>query len=240
MMLRTSWFAILILTLSGCFTEDANLRITSYLAQDPRCPDASEGVRVAVLASTIPREHLLERELQKKIEVLLRQKGFDVSNLGRATHLLFAVASMDSGHTVEDIEPVYQPGMTARSHSYGSQGWSNTTTRIPGHFDYVPTSYTMYTALLTMQMVDKTRWETGGKDHLEKSTTWKSKTLSESHYSDLRGELDYMLVGTIEYLGKDSGKEVLCPIPRDSRRIKRFREAVAAAPTPVEGELFGK
>ena len=77
-----------------------------------------------------------------------------------------------------------------------------------------------YTALLSVDVSDSRRSNESGKPLL----VWIAETASEQKDCDLGEILDYLLVGTFEYFGQDTGKAIRRGIKADDPRLTELRE----------------
>jgi len=220
--------------LTGCTRIQMN--VTTYLSHDLPFPEPSPETRVAVIAKTEEAEPLLEREVQQKIEVLLRARGYTVTSVPESSHLIFAYFAIDSGTTATGVMPIFTPGGVATSDTYTSTGqWATTTTQLPGHTNYVPYRYTFFTRFLGMHLYQTRRWAVSTQEDRGDAVVWKSTTVSSGSKSDLREVIDFLLVGTFDYFGRDTGKQKTETMFEASRSVSQLKKAVATAPaSPAE------
>ena len=130
--------------------------------------------------------------------------------------------------------PVYQPGGTSFGHVYTPSGGSaNFTVQNPGTITYVPYAYTYFVRFLKMELYEKPeldRCVAAQKDKKEKdfssALVWSAETVSAGESSDLRWVMDYMLVGTFQYFGLDSGQRRTVLFRFSDKRIRALRETI--------------
>lgn len=214
--------------LLGCFAAAGctriESRVTAYLSRDLPFPTATETNTVAVIAKTDSQEPLLEREVARKVETLLRQRGYIVKPVGEASHVLFTFFTIDSGNTVSGTRNVYVPGGTAYTNVYTSTGqWATATTRLPGRTEQRSYSYTFFTRYLGMTLYDHNRFIASTAEHKDDAVVWRATTVSAGSSSDLRSIIDYLLVSTFEHFGADTGKQVRDTIRKGDKRIRALR-----------------
>jgi hypothetical protein len=220
--------AALGLLVTGCATRFQS-RINTYLSHDLPFPSTEQNVRVAVVAEADPDEPLLEREVTRKVEHLLRERGYAVGSLEETDYVLLASFAIDSGNTVSGTYDVSVPGETVRTHYYTRRGWRGTRiTRLHWRREQRFYSYTIFTCFLGMTLYDHPRYLAADQEHRDQAIVWQSTTMSSGSSSDLRSVIDYLLVATFEYFGQDTGKQVREALSEGSRRVKALREAVRA------------
>jgi hypothetical protein len=185
-----------------------------------------------VIAKTTPEEPLLEREVGRKIEVLLRQRGYPIKPVGEANHVLFAFFAVDSGSTVSGTYDVYVPGGTAYTNVYTSTGqWATATTWLPGRTEERSYSYTFFTRYLGLTLYDHARFVVSPSEHKGDAVVWRATTTSAGSSSDLRSVIDYLLVATFEHFGSDTGKQVRETLGERDERVRALRESARTEST---------
>ena len=210
--------------LAGCASHD--IRVTAYLSQDLPFPTAGSETRVGVVTKSSPEEPLLEAEVRRKIEWLLRQRGFEVGPLEESDYLLTAFFAIDSGKTAIEAYPVYEPGRTITSHYRTCRGrWVTRTTFLPGSTTYEPYRYTYFTRHLALTVYERQRWEEAGERDLAEVTVWRARAISRGPSADLRRIIDYLLVAAFEYFGEDTGRQVRETLRDGDQRAKTLRES---------------
>lgn len=210
------------LGLPGCTSY--GIRVTTYLSDDLPFPTAQADVRIAVVAKTEPTEPLLEVEVRKKIERLVREHGYSIGSVDDCHYILSAFFTMDDGTTATGSYPVYHAGGTATTNIYTSSGqWATATTQLPGTTSYRSYSYVYFTRYLGLTLYERKRWLESGEKDLAETIAWRSTTTSSGSSSDLRQVIDYLLVATFDYFGEDTAKEVRRTLRRGNRRVKALR-----------------
>ncbi|MBI5866549.1 MAG: hypothetical protein HZB38_18950 [Planctomycetes bacterium] len=184
-----------------------------------------------MIAKTTPEEPLLEREVGRKIEVLLRQRGYTIKPVGEANHVLFAYFAIDSGNTVSGTRNVYVPGGTAYTNVYTSTGqWATATTQLPGRTEQRSYSYTFFTRYLGTTLYDHKRFVASTAEKKDDAVVWRATTTSAGGSSDLRSVIDFLLVATFEHFGSDTGKQVRETLGEGDKRVKALRQSVQPGP----------
>ena len=229
-------FAVVLPALSGCTRY--HIGVTTYLSHDLPFPPASSSTKIAVVTESEPDEPLLEAEVQRKIEVLVRGRGFEIAGLDEADYILSAFFAIDTGNTATGSRAVYQGGGTSTSYVYTNTGqWATVTTQHPGTTSYVPYSYTYFTRFLGVYLYQKERWLASEEDDLADAIVWRATTTSSGSSSDLRSVVDYLLVTTFDHFGEDTGKRKRKTLSEDDRRVRQLREETSAHRT---GKAIGE
>ncbi|TWT41012.1 hypothetical protein RAS1_37030 [Phycisphaerae bacterium RAS1] len=225
------YLALLLSCFSAAGCTRVESRVTAYLSHELPFPVPTETSTVAVIAKTTPEEPLLEREVGRKIEALLRQRGYRINPVGEANHVLFAYFAIDSGNTVNGTYNAYVPGGTAYTNVYTSTGqWATATTRLPGRTEQRSYSYTFFTRYLGATLYDHKRFIASTAEKKDDAVVWRATTTSAGSSSDLRSVIDYLLVATFEHFGSDTGKQVRETLGEADKRVKALRESVQAPP----------
>lgn len=223
-------FAVVVPALTGCTRY--RVGVTTYLSHDLPFPPASSSTKFAVVTESDPDEPLLEAEVKRKIEELVRERGFEVAERDDATHILAAFFAIDTGNTATGARPVYQGGGTSTSYVYTNTGqWATATTHHPGTTSYVPYSYTYFTRFLGISVYEKQRWLASTEEDLSDAIVWRATTTSVGSSSDLRGVVDYLLVTTFDHFGEDTGKRKRKTLFRGDSRVRQLREGTSAPGT---------
>lgn len=229
MRLLATSLVVLTLNVAGCARFES--RVITYLSDELPFPQSAYTSTVAVIAKTTPEEPLLEREVGRKIEVLLQQRGYAIKPVGEAKHVLFAYFAIDSGNTVRGTYNAYVPGGTAYTNVNTSTGqWATATTHLPGRTEQRSYSYTFFTRYLGMTLYDDARFVAAPSDHKDDAVVWRATTTSAGSSSDLRSVIDYLLVATFEHFGTDTGKQVRESLREGDKRVRVLRENARAAP----------
>ena len=98
----------------------------------------------------------------------------------------------------------------------------------PGYTDvtYISETYTVYTARLFMKVLDANSL----KSRNEK-TVWVGDTINESQNPDLRESIDYLLIATFNFFGKDTGRNQEIELFSNDKEIVELRTRSAQAPS---------
>ncbi len=223
-------FAAVVPALSGC--TKYHIGVTTYLSHDLRFPTADSTTKMAVVTGTDADEPLLEAEVKRKIERLVRGRGFETTNVDEADYVLSAFFAIDTGNNATGARPVYQGGGTSRSYIYTSRGqWATATTHHPGTTSYVPYSYTYFTRFLGVSLYEKGRWLASEEEDLADAIVWRATTTSAGSSSDLRSVVDYLLVTTFDHFGEDTGKRKRKTLLQGDSRVRRLRKGAGESKT---------
>jgi hypothetical protein len=223
-------FAVLCLLTTGCMTR-YDVGVTSYLADDVPFPTASKDTKIAVVTGSYPEEPLLEKEVKRKIEYLVAQRGYGIGSVEEADYILSAFFAIDDGTTKTGTRAVHHSGGTSRTQIYTSSGqWATATTRHPGYTTYQPYSYTYFARYLGINLYERDRWVRSREEDSADAIAWRARTVSSGSSSDLRSAIDYLLVPTFERFGEDTGKRKRIALREGDKRVKELRESYRQQP----------
>ncbi len=215
--------------LSGCARTRYHVGVTTYLSHDLPFPPTSSSTKIAVVTASDPQEVLLEAEVKRKIERLVRARGFDTAGVDEADYILSAFFAIDAGNAKTGATPVYQGGGVSTTRIYTSTGqWATGTTYHPGTTSYVPYSYTQFTRFLGISVYEKQRWLASTEEDLSDAIVWRAATTSGGSSSDLRSVIDYLLVETFDYFGQDTGERKQRTLSHNDKRVRELRDGTSA------------
>jgi len=161
---------------------------------------------------------IFDREIKGKIEKLLAEKGYRVQAREKAEYFLAFYYSIDPGEVVTECVPSYYP-------SYYDVGFSSYHRRFGYGFGYRAypgysvTRRTVYTKRVVLKALDAERLRESNKEEV----VWQGETVSTGGSSDLRRAIDYLLVATFKYFGRDSGKCVNIDLPVGDKEVQKLR-----------------
>lgn len=219
--------SVVVVLAAGCASVESH--VTTYLSPNLTFPSSRESNTMAVIAKTTPEEPLLENEVARKVEILLRQQGYETQALGEASYVLLVYFAIDAGNTVSGNYTAYVPGGTAYTNIYTGNGrWAVATTQLPGRTEQRSYSYTFYTRYLGATLYDHKMFAACAGDRKDAAVVWRGITTSAGKSSDLRSVIDYLLVATLKHFGADTGKQVTVTLGAGDKRVKALREAAQA------------
>ncbi len=224
-------FVVVFPALSGCarMRTRYNIGVTTYLSHDLSFPPTSSSIKIAVVTSSEPSEVLLEAEVKRKIERLVRGRGFGTADVDGADYILSAFFAIDAGNAKTGATPVYQGGGVSTTRIYTNTGqWATGTTYHPGTTSYVPYSYTQFTRFLGISVYEKQRWLASTEEDLSDAIVWSATTTSAGSSSDLRSVIDYLLVETFDYFGQDTGERRRKTLFKNDKRVRELRDGTTA------------
>ncbi len=214
---------LLALAIPGCAAH--RVKINAYLSREFSFPEPRSDASVSIVVGSEPHEPLLEAEVARKIEYLLRRGGYDVVEQDQSQYVLTSWLSIDRGTTETDVYPVYDGGGFATASIYSHHGWISATTHVPGRTSYVPYTYTYFTRQLSLTLYQRGRWESAEDDELGPAAIWRCSANSTGKSTDLRSVANYLLAAAFEYFGQDSGQEVRVRFARGDQRIRTIHAA---------------
>lgn len=207
----------LALFLQGCVSYP--VRFSGYLnSQAPQAGLASHGQTFYITGDKTAGNQLLSAEIGDKISRLLQDKGYRPAARELADlHITYTYAI--SPGVISGVRPEMQTPGTATVHTFTENGTTRTSyITYPNYTAYVPYRYTVYTANLQLQVLDAHGTQ-GGK---EPRPLWIGESSLTSQNPDLREVVNYLLVGTFEHFGENTGKNIVTSFTSNDPRIKRL------------------
>jgi hypothetical protein len=210
------FFWVLLIMLSGCLRQTVHVSATSY-ANKKELPSGFLPGNSFAISCVEQKNELQTLELEQKVALVLKGRGYCIATQENADFLL----RMNYGITHEDrtvnVEK-YIPGqvfttVTPSGHRiYGST--SSTIT-------YVPETHTFFNKFLTLYAYDAQKFLSSNKP----SEIWSGSATSYDEDSDLRSDLDFLLVGLMDSFGKNTQGIVHFHIPEDDKAVTWLRDA---------------
>lgn len=176
----------------------------STTGQVVRIPQAAS---ISVVTDSNVPNPILEKEVAAKIEKLLAKQGYTTGAEKPDYYLRFSYG-IDTGRTVTDVMPIYQPGFHHR-YPYNSFHWY-------GYMTYVPYSEVIHTRWLTLRLIDGQAYRTSRSAE----PLWIGEVASTGMSSDLREVINYLLIGVFEHFAEDTQRQIDVFIPKDDARIR--------------------
>ena len=211
---------LLITHLSGCATY-YKVRVNDYLNMAGGAAVIPAAGSFSVLENKNEKNPILEAEVKSKIERMLTEKGYRVVPYEKADMCLDFSYSINSGRTVSEVRPVYNPGDVETVQTFRSNGRSSTSiVTLPGYTTYLPYSVTVYTSSLIMNVLDATSL----RDRNEKKILWIGENYVCSESPDLRNMINYLLVASFEHFGENTGKSVIMNLSEKDQRVKKISQ----------------
>jgi len=199
-----------ILILASCAKEGVMRMTTNTFANKEVIPQGFKAGSSFYISAKQKGDELFKKEVSQKIATILKNKGFETKNSYYADyHLNFSFAMKKSTH-VRDV-PVYIP-------DYGF--WYYNRYHYPYGYDYgyriayVPEEYTLFNKILLIEV-----YKNGGK-----IPVWQGMTDFYEEESDLRNDIDYLLVTLFKYFGQDTKKYVKTRINEDDEEVRILRQ----------------
>jgi hypothetical protein len=192
--------------IAGC-AGSHTVRINGFLESGQSIRDKAA---VYVAVDTNSHNPIFREEIKEKIERLLTMRGFSsVAEQGLADYRIDFALGINR-REVTGFEPYYGP-MT----SFGFGGYRR---YYYGYGTYVPYAETYNDQWLTIRLSD-----TGRRNPADKGkVVWVGEALTTDYSADLRQTVSYLLVGTFEYFGQDTRKQVAVTIDKSDPRVMQI------------------
>lgn len=201
------WKRIIILTLTGWIaagcTPGYRVQVNGYTElSEPIARNAT----LCVAGDPNAPNPIFQRQIKENAETLLRGYGYTITETpaGADYQVNFRVGM--KSETYMGYTPVYRPHFGARG------GYPNAF--LFGYSTYTPYLDTYYDQWLILKLtkVDATGAAVG-------EPVWIGEAMLNTEQADLRETVDYLLIGCLEYIGVDTGRNVAVRIRKDDPRL---------------------
>jgi hypothetical protein len=166
----------------------------------------SKGASIAVVTDSNVPNPILKKEVGEKVEKLLAEKGYRLTQDNPDYYLLFDYG-IDAGRTVTDITPIHRPILYD---PYPYTGFYP-----HGYTTYVAQSEIVHTRWLILKLIKGKAYDASKKTE----PVWIGEITSAGTSSDLRELLNYMLVVAFEHFVEDTKRQLTTAISRDDERV---------------------
>jgi len=201
------WKQIILLTASawaaaGCATS-YRVHVNGYTE---RTEPIARGAALYVGTDPNAPNPIFQKQIKDRAEALLRDYGYTIATAPagadyRATFQVGMKAETVMGHT-----PAYRPHFGARG------GYPDAF--LFGYSTYTPYLDTSYDQWLVLKL-----FQAGSPATAAPNPVWIGEALLSTDRAELRQTVDYLLIGCIEYLGVDTGRQVTVKIRNDDPRL---------------------
>ncbi|MEE9294377.1 MAG: hypothetical protein V3W34_05345 [Phycisphaerae bacterium] len=205
--------------LPGC--AGTRVRVNAYLSHDLPFPslETQPPATIAVVVGSEPDEPLLEAEVSRKVEHLIRELGYGIGTEEDADYVLACWLSIDQGPTETVCDYTYATPRFTTSYVYhGRRHWSAVGFSYPGFSYPMAYSYTYYTRFLGATLYERERWAAAypnrdrkgaaSEKEVARAAVWTCTAASTGSSSDLRTIANFLLAAAFQYFGQDTGREV--------------------------------
>ena len=208
---------IVVLVFSGC-TPVYRVQVNGFADSD-YAGRIVLNAKIYTVENTTAENPLFDKEIKAKIDKILKNKGFILSNKETADLLCAFNYGVGIGRTQVGSVPVQSPPITS-SVVVSNQGGASQTTAImtPGPTSYVPYARTDYDRWLTIVISDARSYREAKKEKV----IWYGDIISSGSSRDLRTVMNYMLIAAFEEFGKDTKKGITIEIKENDERVKIF------------------
>lgn len=191
---------------TGC-TTSYTIRVNGFSELDRPIKEESS---IYVVVDPNSQNPIFDKEIKARIEMLLESRGYvPALDVEKADYRLIFQVGLDS-HGVRSYTPFYHPYS-----GFYNRYWGNYDL---GYTRYVPYFETFYDQWLVMKVFD-----TGPEDTSEDGkVVWIGEAMISTDAADLRQIVNYLLVASFEYFGKDTKRQMTLRIPPDDPRIIRI------------------
>ena len=202
MLKRTILLSVAAVAVTGC-TTGYRVRVNGYseLGQ-PIASNAALFVAVDPNSANL----IFDKQIKASTETLLRGYGYTVAETtATADYRLRFQIGMRS-ETVMGYTPDYHPAFGARG------GY-------PGGLRFGFSTYTPYYDTIHDQWLILRLFQASADDPEAETLVWIGEATLTTERAELRQTVGYLLIGAIEYLGVDTGRNVTVKVERDDPRL---------------------
>jgi hypothetical protein len=201
--------------LGGCLPPPPYYVNTNGFSAGPQ-QQMGPGASVHVLRNAEAANPMLEEEVSRKFEHLLRSKGFAIASFDQADLVVVTSYGIGSGQQVGVAQPVFVPG--GRTTIKNPTGGTVATVNTPGTLNYVPTTRTEYERWLVISVADGRHGRATGEVKL----MWQGETTSSGSNADLREVLNVLLLATVDEFGRNTGRAVRRTISEGNPQVQEL------------------
>ena len=205
----------LVILLAGCGMD---IRTTGFLDRMAGATALRQGAAVAVTENAQAENPVFDREVKAKIEKLLDRCGYRIAAPGDAEYIVTYGYSISAGLRSSAVTSYGPPQTQIVSIPDGRGGVTTRAITTAGQPTLVPMVSTEYTRQLTLKVATARR-EEDKKGHV----LWVGETHSTDPSSDLRADIDNLLVVTFRYFGQDTGRQVRVNLSPDDPELRELR-----------------
>jgi len=203
--MRLYIFLLLLMCLSAGCGVSYSVNVNGYSATGQSL-QISKAASIAVVTDSNVPNPILEKEVGAKIEKLLAQNGYRLTQDDADYYLLFDYG-IDAGRTVTDITPIHRPVFYD---PYPFTGFYP-----HGYTTYVAQSEIIHTRWLILKLIKGPAYDASSNTE----PLWIGEITSTGTSSDLRELLNYMLVVAFEHFSEDTGRQLTTAISRTDERV---------------------
>ncbi|HEB41704.1 MAG TPA: hypothetical protein ENI08_01625 [Candidatus Dependentiae bacterium] len=252
MLKRSIILLIPILLLSSC---SKRIELQTYADIDSIPKGFSQGDSFFIFTKP-SNNSLLAKEVVKKTAKLLNDKGYITTNKQSAQYYLFFNYGLETEkRTIQVPVTVGQTTVSTSGNAYGSisgnsygnsnghiygdlnGGWNGNSysqSSLSGSASYsdhtvatqtafVPQEIMLFNKAIVFQIYDAKKYRESEQEEM----IWQSMACNFDEDGDLRNSLDYLLIASLEYLGKNTQKSIQVKISNYDKKIKNVRKAYA-------------
>ncbi len=199
-------------------------------------------------------EQFLAKETSKKISYLLKDQGYRIADKQTAQYYLFFNYDLEAEKRIVRVPTPVGHTTVSRSgqaygYGYGSSYGTNNGTVIGDvnahwhgnhsseysssgtvHYNdqvvatqtaYVPHEMIAFNKAIVIQIYDANIY----RNSMEEKKVWQSIACNFDEDGDLRNSLDFLLIASLDYLGKDTQRFVSVSLKNNSKEIKDLRNS---------------
>jgi hypothetical protein len=202
--------------LTGCGPVLHNINVNGYT--DPAAPAGLvPGSTFFVIENQKAQNPLLEKEIARKINRLLTNKGYSLAAYGQAQYYLFFSYGIGQERAASVAMPDVSYGFGIGGGSGRGYGWGGGSFVFAApFFTFYPGPESRYDRWLLINVAD-------GKYYREKGefrTVWVGEARSTGTSQDIRVVIDYLLLADFQQFGQNTGKAISVEVNEEAPRVQ--------------------
>ena len=168
---------------------------------------------------------VFDREVGSKIGRMLGMRGFRVETTEKADYVVTYGYGINPGLRSDSVATYGPPVTEIVPVPDGKGGITTRAVTLPGPVSLIPTVTMQYAKHLTLKVADAARMRSEKQEYI----LWVGETFSNDQSSDLRYDIDYLIVAAFRYFGQDTGKQVHVSIGKENPEVMDLRRGESPA-----------
>ena len=166
---------------------------------------------------------LFSKEVSRKIEIILKEKGYSIKSAEEADFYITFNSDMTSQTSIVNV-PKYIPGQTQTTSGNvnGSKGTIsyNEQTQTSGSITYVPQEITFFIKAIFIQVYDAKLY----RENKKEIQVWSGSAMCSGDNCNLRSTIDYLLTTAFKYFGKNTQEYVCTTQNYKDKEVEKLRK----------------
>lgn len=165
---------------------------------------------------------LLAKEVTRKIERLLKDKGYQKGSRDKADYYLFFDYGMQKEeravHNFEQVGKTIIGGFGSSYTQHDSAHYNDQV--VATQMGYVSRNVMFFTKTMTLKIYDAAAYRLNNQS----GEVWHCDVSIDDQDGDLRTNIDFLLVTSIEYMGSNTHSTLCISVKNGNKKIKKLRK----------------